>query len=417
MAWVPGAVLLMAGSVRAQEALRSYLEVDAAIAPQPGLQPNLPVMLRPDRSHLGPVDFTLGIYSGVKFDDNINLVQDQPDADVIISAGLDLDLAWQATDSSLLKFAAKIGYAKYLEHSVHDALELSPDSALSWDIGFADGGFTFFDQFSYSRQVITEPAVSGIASLPIFSNTVGARARWQPDKWSFEITLSHEDLLSDADTFQYLDRSSQYALVRVARRFAEETRAGFEASAGVTDYKLPIQPDSTSYSVGPFAEWQVTKFLRTTIRGGPTFYKFDSQSSAGGANNLGSYYLGWNLDYQMTDYVRHQIDIERDVRLGVNEGNKYIEQFTANYNVQWAITQQCGLGFGLVYEQGSQPLTNFFFPVTENFDRIGLNPSVSWHLTQKLFASLSYWHWSRTSNLPGRGYAENSLALGFNFTF
>jgi hypothetical protein len=411
-----GAALLANASAHAQEALRSYLDVDAAIGPQPGMSELLQAA-QPDRSHLGPVDFLLGVYSGVNFDDNINLVETQPQADIIISAGMNVDLNWQATDTSALKFGTKIGYDKFVEHPEHDALELSPDSALSWDISFDDGGITLFDQFSYTRQVISEPAISGIGSIPRFSNTVGARGRWEPDKWSFELSLSREDNLSDASTFQYLDLTSENVLFRFSRRFAEQTRAGLEASVAVTDYKLSTQPDNNSYSIGPFVEWQVTQFLRADVRGGPTFYEFTSGSSAAGQDNLGSYYLNLDIGYQMTEHVRHQVSVARDVRLGINEGSKYIEQLTASYQVRWVMTDWCSPGFGVIYEKGSQPLSNFFFPVTEDFERVGLNPSISFQLTKKLLATVSYWHWDRTSNLPTRGYTENSAALSFNFTF
>jgi hypothetical protein len=81
---------------------------------------------------------------------------------------------------------------------------------------------------------------------------------------------------------------------------------------------------------------------------------------------------------------------------------------------------------GLTYEHGTQTfqefvtiIPGFAIPVaqTENYDRYGVSPALSWQATDKLSTSLSYNYYLRQSNLPDRGYTFNGATLSFHYTF
>jgi len=416
-------VLLGTTSSRAQEALFSALGLDSALE-QHNASNYPPGGLPRPQSHCGPVDFTLGVYLGVEENDNINLTQNGTEGDTILHSGLTVGFDWPAAEQSQLTFNASVGYDKYLEHPVNDNLEIAPGSVLSWKIAFEDGSATLFDQFSDAQSAISEASVSGVSNLPRIDNTVGARVAWQPGRWLFELGYSHDNFFSDGAAYQYLNRSSEYLVFRGAHRLAEDTQLGLEASASLTRYDQALQSNNTSYSVGPYLEWQLTHFIKVSARGGYTFYAFDSNGAGQPAQNLGAYYFSLELTHQLTEFISQRLSVGRDISLGLNVGNNYTEQLTANYSVDWQATEHLALNLTLTYEDGNQPLTSeistssgiSLFSQTENYSRVGVGPGISYKFTRKLAGGLAFMHWDRMSNL-NTSYRNNTLTMQLNYAF
>jgi hypothetical protein len=139
--------LLTAPGAHAQDALLSALSLYAS-----PVSTSNPAPPPPDASHLGPVQLTLGAYTGVEANDNINTAQTQQQSDLILHDGLNLGFIWPATAQSSISFYSSIGYAKYLEHPDNDRFEIEPGSALTWQMSFEDGSLTFSDQRGLSQR-------------------------------------------------------------------------------------------------------------------------------------------------------------------------------------------------------------------------------------------------------------------------
>ena len=414
-------VMLAVGVAPAQDALRSSFAYAALPANQ-----NPAVNLAPDRPHLGPVQLSFGGYLGADYLDNITYAQSNTLSDEIFHAGVNAGFDWPVTELSDLNLNTSIGYDHYLRYSQYDTFEVAPNSALSWNVLIPDGSLTFFDQFSYSQQVATQPALTGVANFPIFDNSTGVRVNWLPGQWAFQAGYSHEEYFSDSSAFDYLNHSSENFFVRGGWNFAQNTQAGLEASAGLNSYQVAVQPDSLSLSVGPYLEWQVTQAIHATLRGGPTVYFFDSAATNSPSSTLTSYYVSLLVSQQLTEHLSHQIDIERSVSLGLNQGGGYIEQFSTSYSLSWALTQSIGLNMTGAYQNGTQPLQNTvtLFPgfnvlvnQTENYDLFSFGPSVSWRATDHLSTTLGYSFYLRDSNLPDRGYTADVLSWRLTYAF
>jgi hypothetical protein len=414
--------VLAGSSASAQEALLSSLAYDRAVAPNQNPVANP----APDMPHLGPVQLSLGAYLGADYEDNVNYTQTNIQSDDILHAGVTLGFYWPATQQSAVSLNTSLGYAHYLNNAQYDYLEVGPNSALSWNVLFPDGSLNFFDQFSYSQQVETQASLSGVATFPIFDNTAGARINWSPSQWVFQAGYSHDNYFSDSSVFDYLNRSSEYVFTRGAWQFAEKNQAGLETSASLTSYSLASEGNSYSLSVGPYVEWQITQAIHATIRGGPTYYWFNSTTSSGQGNNLNSYYVGFQVTHQLTEFVSHQLGIERDVSLGLNQGSQYSEQLTASYSVSLALAQGIGLSVNGNYVHGNQTFQNLVtiapglsipFNQMEVYDQYSVGPALSWQATDKFSTSLSYNYYLRESNLPGRGYTQDIVSLRLNYAF
>jgi hypothetical protein len=428
MKWVIGtssaaAILFqLVSPVQAQDALRSALSL------QPEIEKSQlgTVNLQPDRPHLGPVQLALGLYGGLEFNDNVNSSEQNPQADLLLRGGLNLGFFWPATTQSQINFSSSIGYVHYLKNTQYNHLEISPNSALSWIIGFDDGSITFYDQFSYSQQVQTESALSGVATFPRLDNTIGTRVDWLPGRWALAMGYSHNNSFSDESQFAYLNSSSEYLFARGGWRFAENTQGGLEASSSFTRYELETQNNNYSVSLGPYLEWKVTQAIHATLRGGPVFYVFESPTAFRQGSQLNSYYLGFEVSHKLNDFFSHGINIQRSVHQGLNQGSSYNEVLTAAYSASFALTQRVSLGASFTYAQGTQPFEvpvnifpfgTFIFQQLENYTYYNPAINASWRATDKLTTTLAYNHFVRDSNIPQNHYTANSISLALSYSF
>ncbi len=430
-------------AARAQQALSSTLSLDSIIQAQQQAallaeaNTNPVVNLPPTVPHLGPVLWNLGVYSGLTSDDNINLSRNAPSSDLILGEGLNVSLNWPATARSALQFNSQLGYNTYLQHSEFNYFQISPGSALTWGFSLDDWDITFFDQFNYSRNVSAAASVSNISGIPILDNTTGARVQWHPGQWLLETGYSYDEHLSTSSAYNYLNFGANYFYARNGWRFSPNGTLGIEGSVSLTDYAEPVQPNSTSYSVGPYLEWQLDPAVHLSLHGGPTLYKFGSSTSVAAQNNLTFYYVSFELTHKFNQFLSEDLTIDRSVSPSYYPGSAYTEQFSAAYTVSYFAKTWLSFNLGLNYQSGQQPLQEFtgqytpefnangqfigfqpvFDNITENFDRYGFNLGVNYQLTQNIFASASYSHWTRGSNIPTDEYGDDQISAQLRYNF
>ena len=404
--------------VPAQDALHSALSLD----PQLAAATNSPASTDPAQPYWRSLSFHLGSYLLAQYNDNFFETSSNPEMDVSVRGGINLQMSWIPSDRSELRFSSGIGYVHYGEHSAYSGLELSPDSALTYSLRYGDTTLTAYDQFSYWREVATEGALANIATLPRLDNTLGARFSWEPDHWRLQAGYGHEDFMADNSANAYLNRASEQLLGRIAWRLAENSEAGVEGSGSFTTYREQIQSDNQNFSIGPYADLQLRPSIHLSLRGGPAFYFFDPLPDGRRSPDLLSYYLSFNFHHQLTGNCSYELNLRREVQPGLNQGSDYIEQLSASYTISYALTSQLTLAANLTYENGTQPLPLFIFggfliEGIEHFERVGGGPRISWRLTDKFTASLDYAHWQRTSDFAGRGYDENIVGASLAYAF
>lgn len=414
----PALLWMGGGTAPAQDALRGVLALDQLEA----RYQNPVAEVLPDSPHLGPVQLALGLYTGVDFNDNVFLVQTEPRSDDILHAGVTFGANWPATERSALRLGGDFGYVYYVNHSVVGGLEVAPNSALTYDVQLPDGTLTLFDQFEYTRDVVAQPALTGLAVLPRLDNTIGGRANWLPGEWMLQGGYSHENLVGETAQYAYLTHASESVNARGGWRFGETSQVGLESTACLTTYQEAIQADNQSVSLGPFLEWQATPAIYANLRGGPAAYFFDAVAGQP-SFQLVSYYFNLELRHQLTDFVSQQVTAGRGIQLGYNPGGNYIEQLTVGYSLSWALTAHLTVNAAFTYAVGSQPLGYYAYSgfslqeVVEHFERCGLNPGISWNCTDHTAVSLAYFYWRRVSDVSDRRYVQNSVALRLSYSF
>ena len=405
------ALSMISARCSAQEALRNAILQDQgfnqrqAAVGVPGEQPkaDLPA-------------FTVGASVGIQFNDNINLVKVNPLSDVIISPGVSLAGRWPISKTSQLTFGIGVAYQKYLNHSEYDQLVLTPNSELALDIPAHDFIFTFYDSVQYSQNAISQAALAAVGQYSLFENVVGTRVTWQPSDWRFQVGYAHGTTFSPSADYDYLNGSSEQLFGRAGYRLAAETQVGLEASGTLTAYDSATQSDGNFYSFGPFLEWKITEAVQINLRGGLSRNHFDPTNSIDQTQTLDSYYSYVAINHRLTDFITHSLGGGHQIAPGINQGSTYVESSTVRYQISWALRRTTKLFGNLSYEIGNQPGIGVGGQ-KEDYNQLGFGLGIQQGLTKKLSSNLTYNFVNRDSNLPDRGYTQNSVLLTLGFQF
>jgi hypothetical protein len=405
--------LTLTQTIHAQDALQAAVAADAAYRARTSEEAFLPGNV----IQAGPVQLQAYLTYGLEWNDNIYLRPTNRQDDFIHRPQFNLMALWPVTDTSRLSFGAGIGYEVYMDHSDLDGLLITPNSEFAWDIRVKDFVFTVSDRFNYSQDVISQGTIGGgTAQFPRIENTAGLRMRWHPSQYVFELGYSHYNFFAASGggtNFDYLERSAELLLARAGWRLGEVTTLGLETTASFTDYAATLQSDNRSVSVGPYLDWQVTPTLNLSLRGGKVFYSFDPNLSRPASEDFNSYYVGLEARHQLTDHIRQQLSLTREVQQGLNQGSDYIEQLHAGYLADWDFHRSAALGVNFFYENFNEPQGG----VDEKSDRYGAGVALTVRPLDHFQASVRYRFTTRDSDLPDNNYDQNSVSLNLSYGF
>jgi hypothetical protein len=413
IALVSGCALLLTQSLRAQDALRTAVQGDEAYR----LRSSTNYVPPQYRLHAGPVEFQASVGYGLEWNDNIFVRPTGKESDWIHRPQFNLLGSWQSTETSRINFGVGVSYQVYMNHPELNGLIITPNTDLTWDIRAKDFVFTFYDSFSYLQDVLTVPTIgSGNAQFPRIENTIGARVRWYPSRYVFELGYGHYNFLpvsSASPEFDYLTRNAEQFFGRAGIRLAEVTSVGMEGSTSFTDYKLPIQSDNVNVSFGPYLDWQVTEVWHASLRGGWVYYSYDPSESMPDGANLHSYYVSFITDHQLTGYIRHGISVVRDVQQGFNQGSDYIEELVTRYFVDWNFHRSATLSANVSYQFNREPQGG----VATTYNVYGAGLGLTVRPTTHVDLGLNYSFTTRDSSVPNNNYTQNSVFLNILYRF
>jgi hypothetical protein len=389
-----------------QEALWTVLEADRSYEIR-----QEPARWADDPLQAGPVQFEVGAGITAEWNDNVNLAETDRQQDYILRPQVNVRALWPITERTRLSLGAGIGYTVYLEGNRRNRLLVAPDSELAFDMTIRDVLVTVYDQVAYSDDLVSEGALGGDRDYARISNTAGIRATWFVENWRIQGGYSHFNFWSLSDDYRYLNRSSEQFFARVGYALGAVTQVGIEATGSITDYSQPVRSDFHSYSSGPFVEWSVTEDVRIGARAGYVRYVFEDRPIGPSMGTLDSYYVGVSAAQRLTAFFSHRLGVSRDVRVGII--SEYEELFRADYSVRWALLDPASISAGVYYENSREPRTGG----NERYDRLGFSTSFQYELIRQLTASLAYRFTWRDSNLPGRNYRQNRVAVGLGYRF
>jgi hypothetical protein len=234
---------------------------------------------------------------------------------------------------------------------------------------------------------------------------------WDLSKLIVSFGYSHFTFSSSIPEFDYINRSSDLVFARAGFQTSSTTAIGLEATGGLNDYNQNIRlGDSSTYSAGLFATWQVTSKLRVSPRVGYVNYSFDPSVQTSG-NDANAYYFNIGVNHQISEFVSYSLEAGRESQLGVN--TDYLQLIFIRAQAAWNIIRKVGILTDLFYENGKETRISS----GESYDRFGAAITLSHQFTEKLSTHLTYRFTKKDSTIPLRGYYQNTLLLGLNYRF
>ncbi len=411
------AVLSQTVSIHGQPALQTAVLTDQGFVARQQARTNMFTKAEAEGVQVGPTRFSLRASYSLEFNDNVNASETDPEGDLIQTPAVNLTVAVPVSERADLAFQIGIGYQVYWHNEDLSALTILPGSELAYDVQIKDVFLTVFDRISYTEDVSTAPDLANQTKFPRLDNTIGFQAMWLPGNWLMGGGYAYQIYHSTSDAFSYVNQSSHLPFLRAGYVFGNGAgNAGVEFSATLTDYTSSTNSNTSIVSFGPYVDWQLTDAIQASLRGGYAYIDNSLTILPDESFDTSSFYLGLNIDHQLTERITQHLTAVHGIRPSVAQGAALTEETGVIYQATWSVTDPASLRFDLGYVHGEQSVAAGFAPL-ETYDqwRFGLN--LSYALTTRLSGGLTYALVTRDSNLPDRGYTQNRVTLELSYLF
>src|SRR5207244_873192 len=142
-------------------------------------------------------------------------------------------------------------YKKYVHESELDSFTIMYESNTAFDIYVGDVDLTFYDNFSFNTDPITEGSVSGVGNYGRLENTAGLRATWDLNAAILSGGYAHENSFSSVRQFDYTDHETEMFYMRSSfNKLHPAVTAGLDASLGLNRYYQKLLNNRANYTFG-----------------------------------------------------------------------------------------------------------------------------------------------------------------------
>lgn len=378
-----------------------------------------PVYRTPERMHynLKWGDLTGRIHTGVQveFNDNINLSETNPEADISIGPMLGIGFLYPISKEHVLQFDVGVGYRWYLNNPSVSSISILPNSVLSHTAYIEDVKINFHDYLSAVANPIEFGPLGGtgrnIIDFNRLINTVGVSADWQVTKdtaihGGYDYTIDR----SLSAQFVSLDRDDHTFHLGIDRRLTPRTTVGLFASYTIIDYRIPVQNDGTSLTIGPVWSHKLSPFVTLHASAGWTISDYDLSGSIGDSSRFQSVTFQAGARHDINRRSSHDLRLARHAGLGF--GYNYTDTYAAQYHLRVQLSPRTTVNTTLSYEhlEASGPLA-------ESADRVLWTIGSGWRLAPNWSLGAAYTIGLKESDVAGGSYLQNRMTLDMNYHF
>ncbi len=343
--------------------------------------------------------------------DNVQLTEDDTQADFILRPELRITSVWQVTDQNRLTLSSGFGYAKYFEVTELDHFFVTPGSDLSFNVFAGDVVINLHDRFSLSQEAYGQPSISGTGEFGRFQNTLGVQADWDLNKLLLTFGYDHENYIATTTEFEYLTHASELFFTQVGFAANPTAVVGLEVGGGLTDYDENVLNDLTHFNVGVFSRYQVSDKLNLRLSGGYTIYTADDKNeTTNSVTDADAVYGDLSVTHRLHSKFDYGVSVGRQIQLGIYSDT--LDIFYARLHQTWNLLHKFNIRTSQFYEHAEESGTT-----PETLDRFGAGLELGYQLTKKLSASARYDFIKKDSNFPRAGYTQNRLVLDLLYRF
>lgn len=405
--------------------------------------PPEPEAPRPANMHVGKLALNVDAAFETEYVDNVYLSRTDTLSDIILHPQVGIAASWPLTKRNTLRLHTTFGFTKYLENPILDnqQITVSPDSALDFTVYAGDFRFALHDSFAIESETLYSGSLSGVASLPRFTNTAGLSVLWELADVELSVGYDHYNFvtLGSAVTndqtrsrdLSNLDHSTDQFSALTALNFSWGN-AGVEATYSVSSYPENPSADFQSVTAGPYVKWQITRVTSMQASAGYKHYSFEgapqpvfsldnnglvqqSLKQSPGTERDGLYanvaFLN-RLNRRLTSRLELGHDDQVDALSGRTQIDFARESLTIPVNARFSLN--CGASWQDVQQSAANPL---FGEQADNFRLFNATLSTGFRLTPHVTASLGYQITRRFGDDPLRDYTQNRVNIGLHYNF
>ena len=408
--------MLLAGTVRGQEALRISLAGDLAASFQ-----------RQANSSIGYYNLLLGRTSwrfasalGLEYNDNVRL-QQNGEGDFIIRPAVSIQFHWPITLENSLDATLGVGYSEYLQHQDLSQFFLTPGSGISFDVYVGDFKINLHDRAAISEYAYQNPGVSGgNRDLISLENTAGIGTLWDLDKIVSNFGYDHDNYVSLSQNQGEPDAQSENVYANAAIRVRPELLLGVEAGGSVITYNQTTQvnapvTDATQWNAGAFTSLQVSDNISLRADAGFTDFTPNSTSTNFVTTDSSGLYFQVTLSHRVNRAISYSLAAGHMTDLGgVGQAQSY---YFVRLTPRWDFLRKYSLSTPVWWQEGEIVYNNANSGIG-SYEQFGAGLTASRSLTQKASVSASYQFVHETSShLVNQNYTENIVDLNFTYQF
>jgi len=367
----------------------------------------------------GPVRLRTGASLSGSYTDNVLYSHDAKE-DYLVRPEISLAASWPITELNALRLSLGLAYEWYAKnHELNaDAPLVNPGSELVFHLFVGDFRIQLHERFSYQQSLFFNSLSSenggfynfnDVGTFSRLNNEAGFDVDWDLNKVVLSAGYNHENFISTTDSYDYLDRASEWFSASARFSLGDKAQTGLEAQAGLHNYaRETTLNDNWRLRVGPFVE--VTLMEKVQLRAGGGFDMARYDASAPGNNNYESYY-GYARIRQETRHFSHSLAAGREHLLGDNANN--LRTTYARYSISSPIVAHLDLEANLSVNFAEE----FGGTFEEEFTYYGAGFRLGSQFHKYWRADLSYEYRLKDSDQVARDFHRNRVTIGVTYSF
>lgn len=375
---------------------------------------------QPHRYNLKWGDLTGRLTGSVvaEFNDNINLSENNPVADISIGPEIGFGFLYPISDRNVLQLDIGLGYRWYLNSPDVSTITVSPRSSsrLDYYLYFEEGRVNLHDIFYVQISPVDIAAVNNAAGgtslsrFQRFVNTVGVSSDWRPAKqWVFYAGYDYTIDRSLNSDFTSLDRDDHTFTSGVNYVANSRLTVGAYSAFTYTTYRQAVQNDGWNLSIGPRVSYQLTKFISLEGSAGWTTSDYFDTGSIADQSSFSSFTYQAGIRHTINKRTKHALRGGRS--LGLGYGSNFTDTYNLQYSIDWLASQGVSVYGTLAYDHIE--VSN----AGESADRFLFNVGTGFKLTRQWTLGVNYTFAVKESDLAGNDYIQNRITLDLTRQF
>jgi hypothetical protein len=379
---------------------------------------------------LGPFQGSADLSLGFEYTDNANLnntsngTANSKQSRFQTLESLDLDLAWVISALNRVKVRVGASLAQTLvgPGGSQTNLTLAPDSEIRFQVQISNLRLSFFDQFSYINDPVSNASTSNTTNLNSFTNIGGVRADWDLNFTIFSLFFDdtyNTQSPSGGNGATATATSGNRNTYRVGSSFTfaltPTVDYGVQGTATLTDGTSSGTSTSTSgttngevksLNVGPFLRGHLTRLIDVDLTAGVTFLKGQNAPPIG-------YYVGATVRHQINRNWQYFFVFTHDTSF--SSGIDLTEQSYFELGTQYAL-KFISMSGGPFYTIGNN-LNGGPQAQQGKFSQFGVIANLGWSINKHTSATVGYRYVRRDSDTRNDSYTQNLINFQIGYVF